>query len=181
MSRIGKIPVELPEGVTASVGDKKVEIKGSKGTLDLDIPNQINVKLEDGSIVVGRKGESKQAKSSHGTIRALIASMVHGVSEGWEKQLEIVGTGYRAQLEGKDLVLVVGYSHPVTIKAPEGITFKVEKATITVTGIDKHLVGQTAAKTRDVRPPEPYKGKGIMYQGEEIRRKAGKAAKADAA
>jgi large subunit ribosomal protein L6 len=107
--------------------------------------------------------------------------MVEGVSKGWEKKLEIVGTGYKASLEGKDLVLAIGYSHPVKIVAPEGITFKVEKMLITIEGIDKHLVGQTAAKIRDVRPPEPYKGKGIMYQGEEIRRKAGKAAKADVA
>jgi large subunit ribosomal protein L6 len=181
MSRIGNTPIELPEGVTINISGNTVEVKGTKSTLSLDVPRALTVKETDGLIVLERKNDTKTTKSLHGTNRALIASMIHGVSEGWEKKLEIVGAGYKTQLEGKDLVLVVGYSHPVKIEAPEGITFKVEKNLITVEGIDKQLVGQTAAKIRDVRPPEPYKGKGIMYVGEEIRRKAGKAAKADAA
>ena len=181
MSRIGKTPIELPDDVSINISGNTIEAKGTKGTQTLDVHRALTVEEVNGMVVLDRKGDTKMAKSLHGTYRALIASMIHGVDKGWEKKLEIVGAGYKAQLEGKDLVLVVGYSHPVKIEAPEGITFKVEKNIITVEGIDKQLVGQTAAKTRDVRPPEPYKGKGIMYVDEEIRRKAGKAAKADAA
>ena len=181
MSRIGKLPVEITDDVTASCVGKKVEVKGPRGSLVRTIPRELDVKIEGMQIIVNRKKDTKHAKSLHGTYRSLINSMVQGVSEGWSKELEIVGTGYRAQLEGKDLVLTVGYSHPVKIEAPDGIIYKVEKTKITVEGIDKHQVGQIAAKIRDVRPPEPYKGKGIMYLGEEARRKAGKAAKTEAA
>ena len=181
MSRIGKAPIELPDDVSFNISGNTVEVKGSKGSLTLDIHRALMVKEVDGFVVLDRKSETKMAKSLHGTHRALIASMIQGVDKGWEKKLEIVGAGYKVQLEGKDLVLAIGYSHPVKIEVPDGITFKVEKNLITVEGIDKQLVGQTAAEIRDVRPPEPYKGKGIMYVGEEIRRKAGKAAKADVA
>jgi large subunit ribosomal protein L6 len=181
MSRIGKTPIEIPSDVSINISGNTVEAKGSKGNLTIDVHRALTVKEIDGFIILDRKGETKIAKSLHGTYRALITSMIQGVDKGWEKKLEIVGAGYKAQLEGKDLVLVVGYSHPVKIEAPDGITFKVEKNVIAIEGIDKQLVGQTAAKVRDVRPPEPYQGKGIMYVGEEIRRKAGKAAKADAA
>lgn len=178
MSRIGKLPIKLPEGVSVKIENRRILIKGVKGELEKILPKEIDVEIKDSVINLTVKSKSKSVKALHGTYRALIFNMVKGVNEGWKKELEIVGTGYRALVEGRDLVLTVGYSHPVTIQAPEGISFKVEKMIITVEGIDKELVGLISAKIRAVRPPEPYKGKGIKYLNEEIRRKAGKAAKA---
>lgn len=177
MSRIGKLPVEVPSGVETTQDGRDITITGPKGSLKLRLPKSIEVERVDGSLIVKTGSNSKLGRSLHGTTRALIANMVKGVTEGFTKQMELVGTGYRALVEGKDLVLIVGYSHPVKITPPEGIEFKVEKSVITVTGIDKEVVGQTCAKVRSVRPPEPYKGKGILYLGEVVRRKAGKAAK----
>lgn len=181
MSRIGKMPVALPQGVKANMEGHQVTLVGPKGTTVLRFPREVGVELKDGSLVVTALGNSRLAKALHGTIRALIANGVKGVSEGWVKQLEIVGTGYRAESAGKDLTLTLGFSHPVKLVAPEGISFKVEKNVISVEGIDRGLVGQMAADIRASRPPEPYQGKGIHYVGEVIRRKAGKAAKAQGA
>lgn len=181
MSKIGKQPIILPSGVSASVEGHKIVITGPKGNLTTVFKKDlVDVKLEENKVVVFPKRENKTAISLWGTIRALIANNVKGVSEGYKKQLELVGTGYRSEVQGNKLVLTVGFSHPVEIVAPEGITFKVEKSVINVDGIDKHLVGQVAANIRAVRPPEPYKGKGVKYVNEVIRRKAGKAAKAAA-
>lgn len=177
MSKIGQQPVKLAEGVTAEKVGHEINIKGPRGSLSLKVPLAINVEIKDGIISVSSKKESKQVKSVFGTIRALIANMATGVSKGWSRQLELVGTGYRAEVQGNVLVLAIGFSHPVKITAPEGITFKVEKSIITIEGQDKQIVGQVAADIRGVRPPEPYKGKGIKYVEEVIRRKAGKAAK----
>jgi len=181
MSRIGKLPVILPETVEISVSDGTVYIKGPKGELKRKLPREIKVEIDNKKVLVKRKGNSKTARAMHGTWRAIIANMAKGVSEGWSKQLELVGTGYRAEGSERDLTLAIGYSHPVEIKAPEGISFSIQKTLITVEGIDKELVGQVAAKIRNVRPPEPYKGKGIKYIDEVVRRKPGKAAKAQGA
>ncbi len=177
MSKIGKQPVKLSEGVTAEIIGHEIKIVGPKGALSLKIPDSAEAVVKDGAILVSSKKESKQARAVYGTTRSLIANIVDGVSKGWSKQLELVGTGYRAEVQDKDLILTVGFSHPVKIAAPEGISFKVEKTIITVEGTNKELVGQIAANIRAVRPPEPYKGKGIKYVDEVIRRKAGKAAK----
>lgn len=176
MSRIGKKPISLPQGVEITVQDNVVTVKGPKGTLSQAIPQGITVSKQDDQIVVERGGDSKQERAYHGLTRALLANMVQGVSAGFERKLELVGVGYRAQLQGKKLVINIGYSHPVEVEPPEGIEFEVPAATkITVKGIDKQLVGQTAAIIRDIRRPEPYKGKGIKYENEVVRRKAGKA------
>lgn len=177
MSRIGKIPVEIPEEVKVEVVEETIKVLGPKGVLEIELPREVKVKIVENKIEVERKGNAKRAKAMHGTIRATIANMVKGVKEGWSKTLELVGTGYRASVEGKKLVLTVGYSHPVEMQMPEGIDVKVEKNDITIEGIDKELVGQIAAKIREVRKPEPYKGKGIKYKDEVVRRKPGKAAK----
>jgi large subunit ribosomal protein L6 len=176
MSKVGKAPIEIPDNVEVAVDGNTVSVKGPRGELARGFPSSITVKVEGSKVVVEAK--NKSAIAMHGTSRALIANMVKGVSEGWTKELEMVGTGYRAETKGNDLVLTVGYSHPVTIEGPEGISFKVEKLNITVEGVDKELVGQVAAKIRAIRPPEPYKGKGIKYKDEVVRRKPGKAAKA---
>ncbi|MFV1917224.1 MAG: 50S ribosomal protein L6 [Patescibacteria group bacterium] len=178
MSRIGKKPIEMPEGVNLEISGREVGVTGPKGTLFLKLPRGISVKKTDGTIEISRSGNSKNSRALHGTYRALFANVIKGVTDGWSKTLELVGTGYRAEASGKTLTLSVGYSHPVKIEAPEGIDLEVEKTKITVNGIDKELVGQIAAEIRGVRPPEPYKGKGIKYQDEEIRRKPGKAARA---
>ena len=178
MSRIGNLPIEVPDGVTVDVSGKVITVKGSKGTMTRDVPRAMEVEVKDGQVTVKAKSNAKAVKSMHGTLRMLIFNMIHGVSEGWSKQLELVGTGYRVELSGDSLLLTVGFSHSVTIKPPEGISFEVQKTEITVDGVDKELVGLTAANIRRVRPPEPYKGKGIRYKGEEVRRKPGKAAKA---
>ncbi|QGU00793.1 LSU ribosomal protein L6p (L9e) [Candidatus Syntrophocurvum alkaliphilum] len=176
MSRIGKKPISLPKGVELKVEDNKVTVKGPKGELSQNIPAVITVSQEDNVVKVSRPNDLKKNRAFHGLSQALIANMVEGVSKGFEKKLELVGVGYRAQMQGNKLVLNVGYSHPVEIEAPAGIEFEVPANTkITVKGIDKQLVGNTAADIRAIRKPEPYKGKGIKYENEVIRRKAGKA------
>ena len=176
MSKIGRQPIKVLEGVTLEVSGRTVKVSGPKGSLERQLPRAVNVEVKDGHALVSVKGSGKSAMSLHGTMRSIINSMVKGVSEGWGKQLELVGTGFRAEATGKTLTLTVGYSHPVKIEAPGGIDFKVEKTIISVSGVDKEVVGQVAANIRAVRPPEPYKGKGIKYIDEVIRRKPGKAA-----
>lgn len=176
MSKIGRLPITIPAGVTIEVTGKTVKITGPKGVMEEKLPRGIEVKVEAGVANVTVRGNGKSDVSNHGTIRALINNDVTGVTKGWSKQLELVGTGFRAEVRGKTLVLTVGYSHTVDITAPEGITFKVEKTFVTVEGVDREVVGQVSANIRSVRPPEPYKGKGIKYTDEVIRRKAGKAA-----
>jgi len=178
MSKIGKTPIKLPEGVTVDISGKTVVVKGSKGEIQKTIPKVIELDLKDGILNVLLTANNKKGQALHGTWRAILANTVNGVSSGWKKSLELVGTGYRAEVSGDTLILTVGYSHPVKIQAPKGISFKVEKTIVTVEGVDKELVGLVSANIRHVRPPEPYKGKGIKYEGEFIRRKAGKAAKA---
>ena len=178
MSRIGKLPVPVPENVTVELDGLRVSVKGPKGELTRVMPEGVTLgRDDDGSVTVTRNGESRTERSRHGLVRSLIDNMVIGVTEGYSKALELVGVGYRAAPKGSDVELQVGYSHPVVIAAPDGISFEVPQATrIVVSGIDKVLVGQVAANIRKVRPPEPYKGKGIKYEGEIVRRKAGKAA-----
>lgn len=182
MSRIGKQPVKIVAGVTVVAGHGSVTVTGPKGELKGVFPgSEIEVKVEGDQVLVSAKRTSKLSRALHGTWRAHIANMVKGVTEGWARDLELVGTGYRAEVKDGNLVLSVGYSHPVTINAVDGLTYGVVKTTITVAGTDRQKVSQLAANIRRVRPPEPYKGKGIMYKGEIIRRKAGKAAKTAAA
>ncbi|MDO8340412.1 MAG: 50S ribosomal protein L6 [Candidatus Woesebacteria bacterium] len=180
MSKIGQQPIEIPNGVTVEINGNTVDVVGPKGKLSFNFTKEVNVKIDEGKVLVGIAKDSKIARSIWGTTRMLISNMIKGVTEGWKKQLELVGTGYRAEVNGNTLVLTVGYSHPIKIEAPEEITFKVEKSIITVEGIDKQVVGQVSANIRSSRPPEPYKGKGVKYIDEIIRRKAGKAAKAAA-
>ena len=176
MSRIGKKPISLPAGVKVTVDGNTVTVQGPKGTLTQALPEEITITQEDNQILVQRANDDKQQRSFHGLSRALIANMVEGVTNGFEKKLELVGVGYRAQMQGKKLVISIGFSHPVEVDAPEGIEFEVPAPTrITIKGIDKQLVGNTAAHIRAIRKPEPYKGKGIKYENEHIRRKAGKA------
>ena len=176
MSRIGKKPISLPAGVKVTVDGNTVTVQGPKGTLTQALPEEITITQEDNQILVQRANDDKQQRSFHGLSRALIANMVEGVTNGFEKKLELVGVGYRAQMQGKKLVISIGFSHPVEVDAPEGIEFEVPAPTrITIKGIDKQLVGNTAAHIRAIRKPEPYKGKGIKYENEFIRRKAGKA------
>ncbi|KKU03762.1 MAG: 50S ribosomal protein L6 [Candidatus Woesebacteria bacterium GW2011_GWC2_47_16] len=177
MSKIGKQPIILPEGVEAEATGNAVTVKGPNGNLTKKFSREVVIEVTDGKILVSVTGKNKRSMSVWGGARSIIWGMVEGVSQGWKKQLELVGTGYRAEISGQTLVLTVGYSHPVTIEAPEGITLTVEKSVITVSGADKEMVGQIAANIRAVRPPEPYKGKGIKYLDEVVRRKAGKAAK----
>lgn len=179
MSRIGRLPISVPQGVDIKIKGAHVLVKGPKGELSHTFPASMKIKLDDGEIKVTRPSDERAHKALHGMTRALINNMVVGVSEGFEKILEVNGVGYRAELQGNSLVLNVGYSHPVTIEPPEGITFEVDTRSrqIKVAGYDKQVVGQTAAVIRKVRPPEPYKGKGIKYLDEVIRRKAGKAGK----
>lgn len=176
MSKIGRQPITIPEGVTVEINGQTVKITGPKGSLSRTFPRNVAFEVKDKEILVTAKGSNKAAMSQHGTTRALLANDVKGVTVGWSKQLELVGTGFRAEVAGKTLKLTVGFSHTVDITAPEGIEFKVEKNMVTVTGIDREVVGQVSANIRGVRPPEPYKGKGIKYVDEVIRRKAGKAA-----
>lgn len=178
MSRIGKKPIDLPQGVSVSRNGDVLTVKGPKGVLERSLPSRIDVQQVDNKIVVTRPDDERQSRALHGLVRTLVANMVEGVTRGFEKRLELVGTGYRAQMQGKKLVLSVGYSHPVEIEPPEGIEFEVPAVTrITVKGIDKEKVGNVSAFIRSVRPPEPYKGKGIKYENEVIRRKAGKTGK----
>ena len=179
MSRVGQAPVVIPDGVSVSITTGQIHVNGPKGELRRDIPEDITVEQIDGEIRVARSKESREVRALHGLVRSLINNMVLGVTQGFEKALEIQGVGYRVALQGKDLELAVGFSHPVKKAAPAGIEYEVPSPTrIVVKGIDKELVGQIAAEIRKVRPPEPYKGKGIRYEGEYVRRKAGKAAKA---
>lgn len=181
MSRIGNAPVIIPEQVNIEVSGREIKVQGPLGSLSLRIRPEVDVKIEDNQILVSRKSEEKAAKAFHGLTRSLIANMVSGVARGWQKKLELVGVGYRAQINGEKLILNVGYSHPVEVVAPEGIKFNVTDNTkIEVSGIDKNLVGQVAASVRKVKPPEPYQGKGIRIAGEYVRRKAGKAGKVGA-
>ena len=178
MSRIGKMPIELPSGVEVKIDGSSVTVKGSKGELSRTFTERVAFNNEDGVVTLDRDGDSPQARALHGLSRALLFNMVQGVSEGFSKELEIQGVGYRAALKGSDIELQVGFSHTVSVPAPKGITFDVPEPTkIIVSGIDKEMVGQVAADIRKVRPPEPYKGKGIRYLGEHVRRKAGKAGK----
>lgn len=180
MSRIGKMPISLPKGVAIDIKGSEITVKGSKGTLTGRFDRDMTFSNEDGVVTVTRPTESRQHRAIHGLTRSLVNNMVIGVSEGFEKKLDVQGVGYRAEMSGTDLILHVGYSHPVPMKAPTPETkFVVEDRgrTIIVTGIDKQVVGEVCAKIRKVRPPEPYKGKGIRYMGEHVRRKAGKAGK----
>jgi large subunit ribosomal protein L6 len=179
MSKIGLKPVQIKEGVTVNMAGQEFKTQGPKGELVFGIPSGIEVKIEDGFVVVSQKQKGfKETRALLGLTRSMIANMVKGVTDGFEKKLELSGVGYRAQVSGEDLTLNIGFSHQVKIKPETGIKFAVADNTIVISGIDKALVGNTAAKIRAIRPPEPYKGKGIKYQGEVIRRKAGKAAKA---
>ena len=178
MSRIGKKPVTVPSGVTAEIDGQTVRVKGPKGELSRTVHAEMIVKMENGSITVARPSEETRHKALHGLTRTLIANMIQGVTAGYEKKLEIVGTGYRVQAKGSDLEFALGYSHPVSVSAPNGITFAVETPTkLSVSGISKQQVGEVAANIRKLRKPDPYKGKGIRYAGEVIRRKVGKAGK----
>jgi large subunit ribosomal protein L6 len=177
MSRIGKRPIEVPAGVTVTLDAGRVTVHGPKGELRQDVPQRMQIEQEDGTILVTRPTERGEDRALHGLTRTLIANMVEGVTKGFEKKLEIQGVGYRATLAGSNLELSVGYSHIVRITPRQGIEFEVPAPTqVIVRGIDKQLVGQTAAEIRKVRPPEPYKGKGIRYEGEYVRRKVGKRA-----
>lgn len=176
MSKIGKQIINLPTGITLEVHEGLVKVKGPKGALELRLPRKIEINIKGDQVEVVRKGDTKNIVSLHGTIRSILNSMVQGVNTGFAKSLELVGTGFRAESNGSVLTLIVGYSHPVKIDLPEGVTVKVEKNVVTIHGADKQLVGQVAANIRAVRPPEPYKGKGIKYTDEIIRRKPGKAA-----
>ena len=177
MSRIGKQPIELPSGVNVAISPGRVQVNGPLGELSQSVPARMQISQEDGSLVVKRPTERGDDRALHGLTRSLIANMVEGVTKGFEKRLELQGVGYRAALRGTDLELNVGYSHPVVIDAPQGISFEVPVPTqIAVKGVDKQQVGEIAAEIRKVRPPEPYKGKGIRYEGEYVRRKVGKRA-----
>ena len=178
MSRIGKKPINLPEGVTVTVDNKFVTVKGPKGSLDFTFNDALTVEVSEKEINVVRPSDSKQHRTIHGTTRALINNMVVGVTQGFKKELKMIGVGYRASLKGNTLVLLAGYSHPVEMEVPAGLTVEVPKNTqIIISGIDKQLVGEFSANIRDVRPPEPYLGKGIRYVDEYVRRKEGKTAK----
>ena len=179
MSRIGRLPVDIPGGVQVDVNGLNVRVKGPKGELSRAFSNLIGIKMENNQLNITRNSEDPAERALHGTTRAVIANMIHGVSKGFEVVLEVEGVGYRAEMEGKNLSLFVGYSHPVKMEPPSGVSFEVDLKTrqIKVLGFDKELVGQIAANIRKVRPPEPYHGKGIRYLGERIRRKAGKAGK----
>ena len=179
MSRIGRMPVEIPGGVQVELSGLNVRVKGPKGELQRLFSPIIGIKMENNQLVITRNSDHPAERAMHGTTRAVLANMIHGVSKGFEVVLEVEGVGYRAEMEGKTLALYVGYSHPVKVEPPAGISYEVDTKTrqIKVLGFDKELVGQTAANIRNVRPPEPYHGKGIRYAGERVRRKAGKAGK----
>jgi large subunit ribosomal protein L6 len=179
VSRIGRLPVAVPNGVQVNVQGSDVHVKGPKGELKRTFSSLVGIELQNGEVIITRKSDNPKERAMHGTTRAVIANMVHGVSSGFEVILAVEGVGYRAEMQGKDLALFVGYSHPVKVEPPTGISFEVDQKTrqIKVLGYDREVVGQTASEIRRVRPPEPYHGKGIRYAGEKIRRKAGKAGK----
>jgi large subunit ribosomal protein L6 len=178
MSRIGRRPISIPDKVTVTIDGATVTVKGPKGQLSRELVPEVTVEQADGTVQVNRRDESRIARQRHGLSRTLVANMVEGVSQGFQKRLEIQGVGYRAQVQGRNLLLNMGYSHPVTIEPPEGIQLAVENNTnVIISGIDKEAVGNIAARIRAVRPPEPYKGKGIRYAGEIVRRKVGKTGK----
>ena len=179
MSRIGKLPITVPSGVDVDIAGRDVSVKGPKGTLSLTIAEPIVIeKAEDGTLEVKRPNDERRSRSLHGLSRTLVQNMVIGVTQGYEKKMEIHGVGYRVALKGSDLEFALGYSHPVKVEAPEGITFAVETPTrFSVAGIDKQLVGEVAANIRKLRKPDPYKGKGVRYTGEVVRRKVGKTGK----
>lgn len=178
MSRIGKRPISIPSQVTVSIDGQQVTVKGPKGELSRSLPSEVSVVQDGDTLLVQRRDESRVARQRHGLSRTLVANMVEGVSQGFQRRLEIQGVGYRAQVQGRNLILNVGYSNPVQIDPPEGIQVAVENNTnVIISGVSKEIVGNTAARIRAVRPPEPYKGKGIRYAGELVKRKAGKAGK----
>ena len=178
MSRIGRLPIDVPAGVTVTIDGQAVAVKGPKGELSLTVKSPIEVKLEEGQVVVSRPDDERESRSLHGLTRTLIANQIVGVTEGYSKSLEVVGTGYRVAQKGSSIEFALGFSHPVLVDPPSGISFTVEgNNKVTVSGIDKQAVGEVAANIRKIRKPEPYKGKGIRYAGEVVRRKAGKAGK----
>jgi large subunit ribosomal protein L6 len=179
MSRIGRMPIPLPEGVKVDIDGSKVVVQGNKGTLQQSFRPEMSVRLEAGVVYVDRPSDGREHRAFHGLTRSLLNNMVIGVSEGFTRRLEVDGVGYRAEMEGENLVLHVGYSHPVVIEPPGNVKFEAENRgkLIIINGIDKQVVGEISAKIRKVRPPEPYKGKGIRYEGEQVRRKAGKTGK----
>jgi len=178
MSRIGRLPIPVPAGVTVTIDGQDVAVKGPKGELALTVKSPIEVKLEDGQVLVTRPDDERESRSLHGLTRTLISNNIIGVTEGYSKGLEVVGTGYRVQAKGSAVEFALGYSHSITVEPPAGITFEVEGNTkLTVKGIDKQAVGEVAANIRKLRKPEPYKGKGVRYAGEVVRRKAGKSGK----
>jgi large subunit ribosomal protein L6 len=178
MSRIGRLPITVPSGVDVAIDGQDVTVRGPKGTLSYSVPEPLTVVREDGTVTVTRPSDEGRVRGLHGLSRTLIANMVIGVTDGYRKTLEIVGVGYRVQARGQNLEFALGYSHPVTVAPPEGITFRVEAPTrFVVEGIDKQQVGEIAAKIHKLRKPDPYKGKGVRYQGEQVRRKVGKAGK----
>lgn len=175
MSRIGKTPIRIPTGITVNTEGQKVSVSGPKGKLEYILPEGMSLSLENSIASVNNTSDSNRGNALHGLSRACISNMVQGVSIGWSKTLELVGVGYRATLNGSDIVLSVGYSHTVTFSPPDGVTFTIQEGKIIVSGCDKQLVGQVAAKIKEIKKPEPYKGKGIRYSGEYVRKKAGKA------
>jgi large subunit ribosomal protein L6 len=178
MSRIGRLPIDIPSGVDVTVDGRDVTVKGPKGTLGLTIAQPITVAIQDGRVLVARPDDERESRSLHGLTRTLIANNIIGVTQGYTKGLEVVGTGYRVQARGANIEFALGFSHPVVVEPPAGITFTVEgNNRLTVSGIDKQAVGETAANIRKIRKPEPYKGKGVRYAGENVRRKAGKSGK----
>lgn len=178
MSRIGNTPIQIPDGTTVDIAGDAIVVRGPKGELRAQLSGGISITKEESILRIERRRNDRQSRAMHGLLRSIIANNIHGVSKGWEKTLELHGVGYRAQVSGRNLVLHVGFSHPVSITPPEGITFDVKDGRISVSGADKQQVGQIAADVRAVKKPEPYKGKGIRYEGEYVRKKAGKAAKA---
>ena len=176
MSRIGKQPVVIPSGVEVKIADEAINVKGPKGSISTPVEATLNYEIADGNVVITRKDESRVARAQHGLRRTLVANCIEGVSKGFSKTLEVNGVGYKVAVKGKNVELAVGFSHPVVMPLPEGIEAKAEGNKLTISGIDKQLVGEFAATVRRVRPPEPYKGKGIKYDNEQIRRKAGKSA-----
>jgi large subunit ribosomal protein L6 len=177
MSRIGKMPIQIPEKVEVKLNQGELLVKGPLGSHSLKVDLHVQIEVKDGQVIVTRKGDDRESRSRHGLVRVLVQNMVVGVSKGFSKELDVVGVGYRAEVKGKDLNLALGFSHPVIFPIPEGIQVKVEKLTkMIITGSDRQLVGETAAKIRGYRPPEPYKGKGVKYADEVIVRKAGKTA-----